>query len=173
MDKQLHLRKQCDVISDPSPDYNGGWLKLGHWWLITSHVKCGCNYLSMPATSLVSVKYPWWMWVKVKGIRSQQSTTKHDQNDISLVTDTQMSSFWRNFHHWLHWKLLLWQLPVESVMKTKSKWKHFRFSGTVSHVIIWMTRMPRIVYFRFCKNELQILGFSQEIYLQYVCQIYL
>ena len=26
-------------------------------------------------------------------------------------------SFWRNFHHWLHWKLSFWQLPVQPVIK--------------------------------------------------------
>ena len=39
-----------------------------------------------------------------------------------------MSSFWWNFHHWLHWKLSFWQLSVQPVMKISSKWRHFRFS---------------------------------------------
>ena len=43
-------------------------------------------------------------------------------------TETKMSSFWRNFNHWLHWKLSFWQLPVQPVMKISSKWRHFRFS---------------------------------------------
>ena len=43
-------------------------------------------------------------------------------------TETQMSSFWRNFHHWLHRKLSKWQLSVQSVIKISSKWQHFRFS---------------------------------------------
>ena len=41
---------------------------------------------------------------------------------------TERSSFWQNFHHWLHWKLSFWQIPVQSVMKISSKWWHFRFS---------------------------------------------
>ena len=45
-----------------------------------------------------------------------------------LYTETEMSSFWWNFHHWLHWKLSKWQLPVQPVMKISSKWRHFRFS---------------------------------------------
>ena len=45
-----------------------------------------------------------------------------------LNTETEMSSFWWNFHHWLHWKLSKWQLPVQPVMKISSKWRHFRFS---------------------------------------------
>ena len=42
-----------------------------------------------------------------------------------------MSSFWWNFHHWLHWKLSKWQLPVQPVIKISSKWRHFRFSEGV------------------------------------------
>ena len=54
-----------------------------------------------------------------------------------IVTETKMSSFWRNFNHWLHWKLSFWQLPVQPVMKISSKWRHFRFGGVVSYHIIW------------------------------------
>ena len=48
----------------------------------------------------------------------------HTQNDP--YTETEMSSFWRNFRHWLHWKLSFWQLSVQPVMKISSKWWHFR-----------------------------------------------
>ena len=43
-------------------------------------------------------------------------------------TETEMLSFWWNFHHWLHWKLSRRQLPMQSVMKISSRWRHFRFS---------------------------------------------
>ena len=46
----------------------------------------------------------------------------------AIITETEMSSFWWNFHHWLHWKLSKWQLPVQPVIKISSKWRHFRFS---------------------------------------------
>ena len=46
----------------------------------------------------------------------------------TTFTETKMSSFWRNFHHWLHWKLSFWQLPVQPVMNISSKWRLFRFS---------------------------------------------
>ena len=42
-----------------------------------------------------------------------------------------MSSFWWNYNHWLHWKLLKWQLPVQPEMKISSKWRHFCFSDVV------------------------------------------
>ena len=48
-----------------------------------------------------------------------------------------MSSFWRNFHHWLHWKLSFWQLPVQPVMIISSKWRHFRFSVAVGCYNSW------------------------------------
>ena len=44
------------------------------------------------------------------------------------ITETKMSSFWQNFHHWLHWKLSFWQLPMQPLMKVSSKWQHFHFS---------------------------------------------
>ena len=34
-------------------------------------------------------------------------------------------SFGQNFHHWLHWKLSFWQLPVQAVMEILSKWQPF------------------------------------------------
>ena len=37
-------------------------------------------------------------------------------------TEMEMS-FWWNFHHWLHWKLSIWQLPVQPAMKISSKWQ--------------------------------------------------
>ena len=49
-------------------------------------------------------------------------------SNFDIYTETKMSSFWRNFHHWLHWKLSFWQLPVQPVMNISSKWRLFRFS---------------------------------------------
>ena len=45
-----------------------------------------------------------------------------------IYTDREMSSFWRNYHRWQHWKLSKWQLPVQPVMKILSKWQHFHFN---------------------------------------------
>ena len=57
------------------------------------------------------------------------SCTNPSIHSIPRLTETKMSSFWRNFNHWLHWKLSFWQLPVQPVMKISSKWRHFRFSA--------------------------------------------
>ena len=46
-----------------------------------------------------------------------------------------MSSFWWNFHHWLHRKLSKWQLSVPPVTKISSKWRHFRFSDIMMLVM--------------------------------------
>ena len=51
----------------------------------------------------------------------------------TTYTETEMSSFCWNFHHWLHWKLSKWQLPVQPVIKISSKWRHFRFSVNIAH----------------------------------------
>ena len=57
---------------------------------------------------------------------------KSSNKSLLNYTETEMSSFWWNFHHWLHWKLSKWQLPVQPVMKISSKWRHFRFSVKIN-----------------------------------------
>ena len=44
-------------------------------------------------------------------------------------------SFWQNFHHWCHWKLSFWQLPVQPVMKVSSKW-HLHFSVCEENLLV-------------------------------------
>ena len=46
----------------------------------------------------------------------------------AIYNEMQMLTFWWNSHHWLHWKLSKWQLPVLPMMKISSKWWHFHFS---------------------------------------------
>ena len=62
--------------------------------------------------------------------------------DRTTDTETEMSSFWWNFHHWLHWKLSKWQLPVQPMMKISSKWWHFRFSVRIVDPV-WPTSTER------------------------------
>ena len=64
------------------------------------------------------------------------------QEEMSY-TETKMSSFWRNFNHWLHWKLSFWQLPVQPVMKISSKWRHFRFSVRDPWVLVMHIQWTR------------------------------
>ena len=52
---------------------------------------------------------------------------------VSFHIETKMSLFWWNFHYWLHWKLSLWQLPVQPVIKNSQKLRHFLFSACRSH----------------------------------------
>ena len=73
----------------------------------------------------LKVCFQWSNWLSLVWI-----TVCHRKADKPF-TETKMSSFWRNFNHWLHWKLSFWQLPVQPVMKISSKWRHFRFS------VIW------------------------------------
>ena len=44
------------------------------------------------------------------------------------TSETAVQFFWRNYHHWLHWKLSKWQLLVQPLMKMSSRWQHFHFS---------------------------------------------
>ena len=68
-------------------------------------------------------------------------------------TESEMSSFWWNFHHWLHWKLSKWQLPVQPVIKISSKWRHFRFSGPGTQWRWSANFMDRSVWVRWsCKT---------------------
>ena len=54
--------------------------------------------------------------------KSDNSDWVRWQHKAAAKTAAQML-FWRNFHHWLHWKLSLWQLSVQPVMKILSKMK--------------------------------------------------
>ena len=65
-------------------------------------------------------------------------------------TETKMSSFWRNFHHWLHWKLSFWQLPVQPVMIISSKWRHFRFCVGA---VIWLSQCQCSNKYRLKRKE--------------------
>ena len=77
--------------------------------------------------NLIVKQFPSW---KSYSRRISISIVSSAYNPIqkAIYTETEMSSFWWNFHHWLHWKLSKWQLPVQPVMKISSKWRHFRFS---------------------------------------------
>ena len=74
-------------------------------------------------------------------------------------TETKMSSFWRNFHHWLHWKLSFWQLPVQPVMNISSKWRLFRFS---EHNTPLHTRCERRILIYRCPSYQDIV-YSAEM----------
>ena len=73
-------------------------------------------------------------------------------------TETKMLSFWRNFNHWLHWKLSFWQLSVQPVMKISSKWRHFRFSG----MSLWKSRYWGCDWYT--KHNLPPFVLNQQIY---------
>ena len=71
------------------------------------------------------MKQPW----RTRINKSDDSTENWSDTPIYRTnTETKMSSFWCDFHHWLHWKLSFWQLPVQPMMKISSKWQYFHFS---------------------------------------------
>ena len=58
------------------------------------------------------------------------------------------SSFWRNFHHWLHRKLSLWQLSLRPVMKISSKLLYI-FLRWDTHRYYWMSYVQFIVLYQY------------------------
>ena len=99
-------------------------------------------------------------------------------------TETKMSSFWWNFHHWLHWKLSKWQLPVQPVIKISSKWRHFRFSewwlSLLTHKCVirsddltlfsfkWITYYPRVIIVIYeCSTNIACVLSSIDITMMY------
>ena len=83
----------------------------------------------------------------MQNVRSYRSTRINihyrDCHCDVINTETEMLSFWWNFHHWLHWKLSFWQLSVQPVMKISSKWRHFRFSVNDVRSLPHVTSQPR------------------------------
>ena len=80
-----------------------------------------------------------------------------------------MSSFWRNFHHWLHRKLSKWQLSVQSVIKISSKWQHFRFSVKVMFMhccCVFLHQSVDIHVDVECTLTLYLMNFSWYIKMQ-------
>ena len=85
-----------------------------------------------------------------------------------------MSSFWRNFNHWLHRKLSKWQLSVQSVIKISSKWQHFRFSVSV-HKLTWKWHHVFLLEeWKFCQNDnISIWVIDSFILWMYLCKLYM
>ena len=77
----------------------------------------------------------------------------------SLNTETKMSSFWQNFHHWLHRKLSFWQLSVQPVNKISSKWQHF---CSIEYVLITWHQMEHKLISKTNINNCWCICVSQE-----------
>ena len=97
--------------------------------------------------------------------------------DFPTFTETVMPSFWWNFHHWLHWKLSKWQLPVQPVIKISSKRRHFRFSVCRK---FWLSKFVQIwgflAFYRKCMEGTAwnlvcryILASRKDLILVMVC----
>ena len=85
------------------------WTFLSHW---NGNVIKLTKFSSMVALKVVNTKTP---------------SAAIGEHFVKMMTfPTEMSSFWQNFHQWLHWKSSIRQLPVQPLMKISSKWWHFR-----------------------------------------------
>ena len=81
-------------------------------------------------------------------------------------TEMKMSSFWQHFHHWLHWMLSFWQIPLQQVMKMLSEWRHFHFSVTMlSEAHGWFNALSNksYMYTNWFLNPMNIQGYDKEI----------
>ena len=90
-------------------------------------------FSSVMAISRVTIGFKWFINPYLLGCLPEESIMRGSKR-LPTYTETKMSSFWRNFHHWLHWKLSFWQLPVQPVMNISSKWRLFRFSVDKCHL---------------------------------------
>ena len=121
----------------PSLWLAGNWSETKWKWYVYVCMKkhflsisnVACNFLWLPMEMCIAVM-----------LRHLELMVKGDlwispgmlRNWISAFTETDMLSFWRNLHHWLHkkllkWQLSKWQLQVQPVMKILLKWL-FHFS---------------------------------------------
>ena len=71
---------------------------------------------------------------------------KGGRNTLWRVTETKISSFSRNLHHWLHRYLSFWQLPVQAVVKISSKRHHFCFFDVVGIAAAKMEMMTLLTF---------------------------
>ena len=81
-----------------------------------------------------------------------------------VYIETIMSSFWRNFHHWQHWKLSFWQLSLQPALKTSSKWQHLHFSFSQWKNLCNRSFYSQLLFF--------IVWALTEMVLKYVIEIH-
>ena len=64
-----------------------------------------------------------------------------------LSTETEIMSFWRNIHHWLHWQFWKWQFWCSWWRKMLSKWHYFHFFVVVSYLWTYLsvTQGPQLI----------------------------
>ena len=94
-----------------------------------------------------------WIWntgwsalgSALKGPVMQKAFPCHDII-VWTLTDIEMEiSFWCKFHHWLHWKLSFWQLPVHPMMKII---KITTFSNDVERLLMGFN--SRVTFHLYC-----------------------
>ena len=132
-----------------------------------------CTILFIPDLSLP------WRWNVI--IPTAQQLILEDLKSVerltALINETEISPFWRNFDHWLHWKLSKWQLPVQPLMKISLKWWYLCHSNdqalsvmTYSFQNIMSIHVFRLLYWYFCIS-LYISCFAVSVYTLDHCLI--
>ena len=88
----------------------------------------------------------------VKGILVSVGIIVSNFGTFCAYTEMKMSSFWRNFHHWLgenfrhwlHWKLSKWQLSVQPVTKIYNQ---------NDNIFVSVYRWPATCWFKAIVNQ--------------------
>ena len=84
------------------------FVRENHRWEVNSPHKWPITRKMFPFDDVIMARH------------SQKLAYTQQTTFVDSFTETEMSSFLWNYHHWLHWKLSKWQLPVQPVMKISS-----------------------------------------------------
>ena len=144
-------------------------------FLVMSHIWHLCLMRAMvevdPGTSISwqnDLKMPYGTLAQSTGMQqpnNSQTCLLFSAKETS--TETEMSSFWRKFHYWLHRKLSKWQLLVQPVMNISPTWRisiitalHWLLTIYNKDIELWTGKYPvkfRLLRFNtFWRNHLSI-----------------
>ena len=102
------------------------------WW--RHHVCPGCG-------SVILAMHSVGCWKTATLIRKQPNIQRGVGFSVKIHWNGNVV-FLIIFHHWLHWKLSKWQLPVQPVIKISSKRRHFRDGLYYAQSVISARRGP-------------------------------
>ena len=131
-----HAMNRVISLVDVCPNYANELLEVCNSFCaygLIFHISCWRLKEKLPV-----VTSSWRIWTNSLVITyfTIVNIYKHSKNTVK-----EMSSFWLHFHHWLHWKLSKWHLPVEPVTKMSSKC-HFNFSESFWHRMLHCRMCP-------------------------------
>ena len=107
-------RVGCTPRANRGPSDSNRWQQgsSARWYHNPGRWPSGCWRL--PATVALQARYPTASWpTNVSGMQRVDLWKPEFWSAPTLISiETEMSSFWRNFRHWLQRKLSFWQLAL-------------------------------------------------------------